>query len=708
MSDPAPVPELLAPELPIQIIRTGTGQPAPAVVHLRAGPVGVLFTGGDLRQVRYGDVEIARRIYVAIRDLDWNTLPGDITDLDVADGGDSFSIRFTRRHMAGDLDYEWRAEIDGDAAGTIRYRMRGAALTAFAYAKIGICVHHPTDGYAGQPYRGSTPDGTVGGTLPDAIGPQIHLEDGTDLPLFEPVSDLDLTHASGGVVRFQFAGDLWEMEDQRNWTDASYKSASTPASLGYHHEAAAGTDFDQEVVIRADGFAAPAAVGTRPAGSTVVGTIVVGGAAVGPIVVGGAGGAAFPPVGLRSADVHASWSDRARSVLRAIGPAHLRADVHLASTSAAADLAAAARQAGELGCALELAIFLPSGGDPAGDDPAGDNPAGEDAAAVAAALARLRAGLTAARPPLARVLAFSDGEESSSARTVAAIQEALTEAGLPGVPVIAGTNIYFNELNRHRIPPGSADGLAWSVNPQIHAFDDMSLMENLQAQPATIATARSFAPGTALHVTPITLRPRFNAVAVTDQEFADGGLPWQVDVRQPALFGAAWTLGSVAALAAAGADGLTYYDAVGPAGVIESPAGSPSPAEFFSRPDMPYPLAVVLADACGLAGGSVRDLTGGDPARLAVVAVGNSGATTVLLANLTGEAHDVRIELTGGACARRDGPARLRILDEHSAETAAADLPSFLLSGADVQLSEGAVRVTLNPYAVARLDVAGE
>ena len=679
----------------IQTIRTGTGEPAPAAVLLRAGPVSLLFTGGDLRQIRHGEVEIARRIYVAIRDLDWNTLPGDITDLDVADRGDSFSIRFTRRHKAGDLDYEWRAEIDGDAAGTIRYRMRGAALSAFAYAKIGICVHHPTDGYAGQPYRGTTPGGAVSGTLPDAIGPQIHLEDGTDLPLFEPVSELDLTHSSGGVVRFGFAGDLWEMEDQRNWTDASYKSASTPASLGYYHEAAPGSDFDQEVVIRANGFAAPAATRLHQAGAVAavsVGAVAVGAVADGAAANGAGTGWAFPPVGLRTADVYAPWSDRARSALRTIAPAHLRADVRLSAAAAPADLEAAAGQARELGCGLELAIFLP---------------AADDAAAVAAALARLRAGLTAARPPLARVLAFSDGEESSSALTVTAVQEALAEAGLADVAVIAGTNIYFNELNRHRIPPGPADGLAWSVNPQIHAFDDMSLMENLQAQPATIATARLFAPGTALYVTPITLRPRFNAVAVTDTEFADGGLPWQVDVRQPALFGAAWTLGSVAALAGAGADGLTYYDTVGPAGVIESPAGSPSPAEFFSRPDTPYPLAVVLADCCSLTGGRVREVIGVDPARLAVIAVSDGGATTVLLANLTADAHDVRVELTGGS-AGRDGPARLRVLDEHSVGTAAADLEGFLLSGADVHLSEGAFRVTLNPYAVARLDVAGE
>ena len=242
------------PELPPQLIRTGRAEPPPEVRALRAGPVRVLYSDGDLRRICHGDVELVRRIYVAIRDLDWNTLPGAISDLDIDDRADSFAIRFSRRHAGGGLDYAWRAEIDGSADGTIRYRMRGEALSAFPYAKIGICVHHPVAGYAGQPFRGSTPGGPVAGTLPDAIGPQIHLDDGTDLPLFEPVSDLDITHACGGVVRFEFSGDLWEMEDQRNWTDASYKSASTPASLGYHHEACVGQRFEQEVVIRAAGF----------------------------------------------------------------------------------------------------------------------------------------------------------------------------------------------------------------------------------------------------------------------------------------------------------------------------------------------------------------------------------------------------------------------------------------------------------------------
>ncbi len=396
-------------ELPAEIIRTGTWQQPAAVIPLRAGPVRAVFTDGDLRQVCHGDTELARRIYVAIRDLDWNTLPGVISDLEITDRGDSFAIRFTRRHQAGDLDYEWHAEIDGDSGGTIRYRMRGAALSAFSYAKMGICVHHPTEGYAGRPYRGSTPGGEVSGTLPDAIGPQVHLEDGTDLPLFEPVSSLDITHASGGVASFEFTGDLWEMEDQRNWTDASYKSASTPASLGYHHEAAPGQQLDQQVVIRAPGFPADGASAGRVNGPLT-------------IEIGAADGPVFPPVGLRCAEPGAVWSDRGRSALRVIGPAHLRADVDLANESAGSDLAAAADRARELGCGLELALFLP---------------AGRDAATLQAALARLRAGVAAARPPLRRVLAFSAAEESSSAGTVAVIRAALNKAGEAAVPVIS-------------------------------------------------------------------------------------------------------------------------------------------------------------------------------------------------------------------------------------------------------------------------------
>ena len=232
------------------------------------GRCGVLFADGDLRQVRRGDTEVARRIYVAIRDLDWNTLPGEISDLrrspTTAAASRSASPAGTGR-AAWTTSGTPRSTATAD--GTIRYRMHGAALSAFPYAKIGICVHHPTDGFAGQPYRGHA--------RPRAG--QRHAA-GRHRPADSPrrrhrpaarssrSATWTVTHASGGVVRFEFAGDLWEMEDQRNWTDASYKSASTPAQPRLPPRGRTpATQFDQQVVIRAARLPARRRRPARPA-----------------------------------------------------------------------------------------------------------------------------------------------------------------------------------------------------------------------------------------------------------------------------------------------------------------------------------------------------------------------------------------------------------------------------------------------------------
>jgi hypothetical protein len=664
-----------------EVSLTGRGDPPPEPRDVWAGDLAAVFVDGDLRYIRCGTAEVIRRMYMAVRDPDWNTLPGEYEDLDVTGDARSFVIRYTRRDRGSLIDYRWHADITGSPDGVISYRMRGEALTAFPYAKIGICVHHPIAGFAGQPYTGATPAGSVSGNLPGTIGPQIHLDDGTDLPLFDPVSELELRHSSGGVVRCEFSGDLWEMEDQRNWTDASYKSVPTPASLGYYHEARRGQVFEQSVVIRTRGFlantAGSAASPRRPAGAG--GSLVTAGDAA-ELELGPPSGARVPPVGLGCSDPAATPSPRGIAALRAIAPAHLRVDIDAGSAAAGDDLRHAADLCAQLGCSLELAVFVPEG----------------TSQAEGGTLGPLGEMMARCRPLLARVLAFSGQEESSSAKTVDAVRAAF---GASPPPVIAGTNIYFNELNRHRLVPPQADGLAWSVNPQVHAFDDLSLIENVQAQPDTVTTARSFAPGAQLFVTPVTLRPRFNAVATTDEEFPAGSVPWNVDPRQPSLLAAVWTLASVAALAGAGVDGLTYFDTIGPCGVAESERGSAFPAFFRSAPDGPYPLATVLADVCSVAGGQILPVSGADPARLATLAVSHAAGTVVLLGNLTRRSQKVTVRVPASA------RGRLRQLDQRTCGLAAADLAGFLDSGAGCGGQAGALPVTLNPYGVARLDL---
>ena len=114
-----------------------------------------------------------------------------------------------------------------------------------------------------------------------------------------------------------------------------------------------------------------------------------------------------------------------------------------------------------------------------------------------------------------------------------------------------GTDGDFAELNRDRPPEGVFTELVYAMNPQVHAFDDDSLVQTLAAQATTVVTARSFAGDLPVVVSPVTLRQRFNPAASSDEPaaVAAGSLPPAVDPRQMSLFGAGWMLGSIAALA---------------------------------------------------------------------------------------------------------------------------------------------------------------
>ena len=64
--------------------------------------------------------------------------------------------------------------------------------------------------------------------MPLEIGPQV-FERGVYWPLFPSVDELELTMRDDVELELLFEGDLFEMEDQRNWTDASFKTYCTPA-----------------------------------------------------------------------------------------------------------------------------------------------------------------------------------------------------------------------------------------------------------------------------------------------------------------------------------------------------------------------------------------------------------------------------------------------------------------------------------------------
>ena len=290
----------------------------PERIALRAGSFTAYLEGADLRDVRLGGVELVRRLYFALRDENWDTIPGTLENLSVDVREDSFQITFDSHHRNRDLDFRWHGMIRGDGSTNISYTMSGTALSAFRYCRIGFCVLHPPGEYAGRPFSGRSSDGPVAGHLPTTVGPQRY-EGGLYFPLFEAVSNLSVSLTSGVEAQFDFVGDLFEMEDQRNWTDGSFKTYCTPLSLGYPHTASAGQTFAQRVAISASGQSS-VSVSTGDGVNLSLGQ---------PL------GRKLPQLGLGVATHDAGLSEGDKELLGALHLDHLRVDLHLSNGDAA-------------------------------------------------------------------------------------------------------------------------------------------------------------------------------------------------------------------------------------------------------------------------------------------------------------------------------------------------------------------------------------
>jgi hypothetical protein len=626
--------------------------------RLRAGPVTALLDGVDLRNIRIGDVELAQRIYMAVRDDVWNTIPATVSDVSVNAAADHFEVTFTAHHMYGDIDLAWTGRITGDPDGTVAYELNGTAGRAFRYAKIGFNIHHALAQSVGRPYQAHTPNGDVEGTLPSIIDPQLFI-DGRLTAMFPEYDRLTMSPTDGVRAEFTFDGDLFEMQDHRNWTDANYKSYGTPLSVPWPMDAAPGQTFFQKVTVRAAG----------DAGDRVQHTphVRVDAQPAGPL----------PAIGSTLTREQVHLSDRERDLIRRLGLDHCRVDVYLEDDDWRDWLRDAAAACESLHVPAELAVFVADG--------------------TETELSSLADELRASGLAVARVLVFSEGRGFAIGRrtTPATLMETVRTHLRPVVgtaPLIGGTNQFFAELNREYPDGDSIDGVVYSINPQTHASDDRSVMENLAGQEDTVATTQHHLPGTPVHVSPVTLVGRFGPYPGGPP--VEGGLPGNVDTRQMSLLTAAWTVGTLHHLAGAGVASITLFELVGWRGLLERDGGSPM-AEFPSQPGMVFPVYDVLAAIAPPRRWQRCTAVSSHPARVEALALSNEGTTRVLLANVTGSEQPVVVEGLDG----RDGV--VHDIDAR-AVAAALDHPRMSDAGMPAPLT-GPWAITLAPYQVAVL-----
>ena len=552
---------------------TAVAPPAAATLDLRAGPLSLRFERGAAREVRLGELVILRGVYAAVRDRDWATVPPVYSDLRLERDERSFALSVRADYTLGDIDFRARIALTGDADGRLTSTFSGRARSNFLRNRIGLCVLHPA-GAAGAACEVVRADGTrVVTRFPEEI---------TAAQPVAPFFDLgQLIHefAPGAFARVTFEGDLFETEDQRNWTDASFKTFCTPLRLPFPVEVKAGEAVEQRVVLELAG-ALPVAARKRRAKS-VTATLPARGAPLPALGVGSS----------RGAPRAAFQMDR----LRALNLSHLRLEARFSGLDALEALREGVWQAHVLGLPLELAVFF----------------SGE----LERDLARLEQELDTV--PVARVLVFGRGERVTPPELFHAVRPGLTRL-FPDAQVGAGTDSDFFFLNRDRPVLKTSVLAAFALHPQTHAFDDLSLIETLEVQPLVARQAAGLL-GAPVAVSPLTLAACFNPYATGPQTQAEA------DARQRTAFGAAWTLGSLAALIGSGAlHSVSLFETAGPRGLMEH-AGS----------DGLFPVYHLLEAFADFKGGEAAALSVSDPSKAGGVVLRSAKGTRVLVANFT-------------------------------------------------------------------------
>ena len=140
--------------------------------------------------------------------------------------------------------------MTGEANGQIKFSFDGVARSDFLRNRIGICILHPIAECAGIPCAIEHVDGRVEqANFPTTISPY---------QPFQDIRAISYEVATTGIrAQLEVEGDTFEMEDQRNWSDASFKTYCTPLALPLPAPVKTGDHAQQAVTLSLSGPVRP-------------------------------------------------------------------------------------------------------------------------------------------------------------------------------------------------------------------------------------------------------------------------------------------------------------------------------------------------------------------------------------------------------------------------------------------------------------------
>ncbi|MDB5554135.1 MAG: hypothetical protein JWL86_4119 [Rhizobium sp.] len=597
----------------------GTELREPEARVLTAGDLSVTLQDGNLRTLRFKGHEVLRAVAFLVRDKDWGTCNASITGLSVRSEDYGFTISYVARFTApsgANLDCE--VSILGTPDG-LNFSADCVSDAAFETARAGFAVLHPIVGVAGEAVTVEHTDGTIEqARWPDRIDP------------WQPFKEIAaITHrvADGIEATTRFEGDVFEMEDQRNWTDGSYKTYVRPLALPWPYMLERDKAFSQRisVTIKADENAAP----TQGTGEAISIRIL-------PTSL------KLPDIGVGLRPECVEQDRRAIETLIATAAKHLIANFDPLAGHGVEVLKGYAAIAEESGVKVTLELAVPC-----------VRPLREEFSGIAALVRQ--SGLTLDTLFVSPAIDRQSTPPGSVWLACPPLEDvyAAARGAFPGIRLGGGMLSYFTELNRKRVPADDIDYVSHCTNPIVHAADDLSVMQTFEALRYVVASTRAIYGDKPYRIGPSTIAMRQNPYgSATKDNPSLARVPMaNTDPRHNGQFSAAWTLAYAATVASAGLEVLTLSTLTGPFGLI---AGKGEPVQEGEL----RPLAQVISRLGALSGEDYHAVETSRPD--AVIGLATHGR--LLLANITPQIRRVALpikarEITSLSIEQRKIPA---------------------------------------------------
>lgn len=567
-------------------------------VILKAGALSMIYENGNLRRISIGKHEIIRMIYPAVRDPLWLTIPPVISEEEIITHRDSFIIRYLCTYEFNDIYFRARTKIEGFSDNSLIFSYDGEALNTFEKNRIGFCILHPIEECSGKDCK-----------ITHADGKKETLKFPEWISSHQPFFDIKSMNWSieGQNCIFDFFGEIFETEDQRNWTDASYKTYCTPLHLPKPVKLGKGDRVSQIVNLKIEGTLAPEAVNdslititSDPKRSTN-----------------------FPAIGIGQSTRSQPLTGAEISILKDLHFDHYRVELYLFDSSWKKKAESASDESEMLGYKLEFVLFF----DHNSEDQCSDFISWLDYKQI--------------KPGIITILHKTF--EATPDKLIETVAPYFKKT-FPDVPIGAGTNSNFTQLNRNKPSSNQIDFICYSIHPQEHASDNITFVENLKGQQYTVESARQFSNGKCIRISPVNIQRRFNSNIENYEAHTENTFPYQIDSRLMSLFGALWTLGSFKYLAEAGSDGVTYFETVGERGIMQGDFDSRWPDEFPSVKKMLFPVCSAFKYLLSNKHFKVIKCESSNPLKIDALILSERENTRIILMNFTDVQQNVCIK----------------------------------------------------------------